>query len=134
VAKGLNEFERARKLQARAAEIGFDWPDVSAVLEKLDEEKTELSEACVSDNADHIEEELGDLLFVAVNIARHAKVDPQTALRRCNLKFEQRFKQMEQLAAARGLNLETLDLHAQDRLWVEAKHIEKAAIAARNTY
>jgi nucleoside triphosphate diphosphatase len=127
VARGLNAFERAKKLQARAAEIGFDWPNVGAVLEKLQEEKTELAEACTSLDSDHIEEELGDLLFVAVNIARHTNVDPQAALRRCNLKFEQRFKQMEQLAAARGLDLTALALDAQDALWLEAKQLEKAA-------
>jgi nucleoside triphosphate diphosphatase len=126
VSRGLNEFERASKLQARAAEVGFDWPNIAMVLEKLDEESQELADALQNDGLDEIEEELGDLLFVAVNIARHAKVNPQTALLRCNLKFEQRFKHMEQLAKARGLDLAQMNLEAQDALWLEAKQVEKA--------
>jgi nucleoside triphosphate diphosphatase len=126
VSRGLNEFERASKLQARAAEVGFDWPNIAMVLEKLGEESHELADALHNDGLDEIEEELGDLLFVAVNIARHAKVNPQTALRRCNLKFEQRFKHMEQLATERGLDLAKMNLDAQDTLWLEAKQVEKA--------
>ena len=128
VSRGLPEWQRAIKLQKRAAEFGFDWPGISPVLDKLREEVAELDEAAQSDNSAHQLEELGDVLFVAANVARHLKLDPASALRGCNLKFEARFRQMEQLAAARALDLAALNLAEQDALWDEAKQIEKAAI------
>ncbi len=128
VSRGLSEWQRAIKLQKRAAEFGFDWPGIAPVLDKLREEVAELDEAAQTDNAVHQLEELGDVLFVAANVARHLKLDPASALRGCNLKFESRFRQMEQLAAASGLDLATLNLAEQDALWNEAKRIEKTAM------
>ena len=128
VSRGLPEWQRAIKLQKRAAELGFDWPGIAPVLDKLREEVAELDEAAHMENAPHQLEELGDVLFVAANVARHLKLDPASALRGCNLKFESRFRQMEQLAAARGLDLAALNLAEQDALWDEAKRIEKTAM------
>ena len=128
VSRGLPEWQRAIKLQKRAAELGFDWPGIAPVLDKLREEVAELDEAAHTENTAHQLEELGDVLFVAANVARHLKLDPASALRGCNLKFESRFRQMEQLAAASGLDLGVLNLAEQDALWDEAKQIEKTAI------
>ncbi len=128
VSRGLPEWQRAIKLQKRAAELGFDWPGIAPVLDKLREEVAELDEAAQTHNAAHQLEELGDVLFVAANVARHLQLDPASALRGCNLKFEARFRQMEQLAATRGLDLAALNLAEQDALWDEAKRIEKAAM------
>ena len=128
VSRGLPEWQRAIKLQKRAAELGFDWPGITPVLDKLREEVAELDEAAQTNNAAHQLEELGDVLFVAANIARHLKLDPASALRGCNLKFESRFRQMEQLAAASGLDLAALNLAEQDALWEAAKRLEKSAM------
>ena len=128
VPRGLPEWQRAIKLQKRAAELGFDWPGIAPVLDKLREEVAELDEAAHTENTAHQLEELGDVLFVAANVARHLKLDPASALRGCNLKFESRFRQMEQLAAASGLDLATLNLAEQDALWDQAKKMEKAAM------
>ncbi len=128
VSRGLPEWQRAIKLQKRAAELGFDWPGIAPVLDKLREEVAELDEAAHTENTAHQLEELGDVLFVAANVARHLKLDPASALRGCNLKFESRFRQMEQLAAASGLDLATLNLAEQDALWDQAKKMEKAAM------
>lgn len=120
VAAGLPEWMRAKKLQKRAAEAGFDWPDAAPVLDKLDEEAREVREAMDSGDAAHIEEEVGDLLFAAVNLARQLKVDPGKALRGANAKFEQRFRAME--ARAGGADaLAGLDLDAQEALWQAVK-------------
>ena len=127
ISRGLPEWQRAIKLQKRAAEFGFDWPDIAPVFDKLREEVAELDEAAHTQNAAHQLEELGDVLFVAVNVARHLKLDPASALRGCNLKFESRFRQMEQLAMIKGLDLAALNLAEQDALWDEAKQIEKTA-------
>jgi nucleoside triphosphate diphosphatase len=131
VARGLPEFERALKLQKRAAELGFDWPGLSPVFDKLREETAEFEEASNGEDQAHKLEELGDLLFVACNLARHQKLDPAAALRQCNLKFETRFRTMERLAMAQGLSLEGLDLAAQDSLWDQAKRIEKSHAGKR---
>ena len=92
---------RASKLQGRAARVGFDWPDVAGVLEKLEEELTELDEARRSLDSDRIAEEFGDVLFTAVNLSRHLGIDAEDALRRANKKFSDRFEQMEELLNAR---------------------------------
>ena len=134
IARGLPEWQRAVKLQKRAAAVGFDWPGITPVLAKLHEEIEEVRaefEALASapDDAavrDRLEEEIGDLLFVAANVARHGKVDVGAALRRANLKFERRFRAMEALAADQGERLADLPLDAQDRYWDRAKAAEKA--------
>ncbi|MFZ5638197.1 MAG: nucleoside triphosphate pyrophosphohydrolase [Pseudomonadota bacterium] len=134
VARGLPEWQRAVKLQKKAATVGFDWPGPAPVIEKLKEELDEVQaefDALASapgDAAarDRLEDELGDLLFVAANLARHAKVDPGAALRRANHKFERRFRTMEALAAADGVRLADLPLEAQDAYWNRAKAAEAA--------
>jgi ATP diphosphatase len=133
IARGLPEWQRAVKLQKRAASVGFDWPDITPVIAKLHEEIEEVRVefAAIAANADdaaardRLEEEIGDLLFVAANIARHAKVDVGAAMRRANLKFERRFRAMEALAEADGTSLAGLPLEAQDRYWDRAKLAEK---------
>ena len=130
--RGLPEWQRAVKLQHKAAKVGFDWPGPEPVLEKLHEEIEEVRvefaavAASPGDAAarDRLEDELGDILFVCANLARHAKVDMGSALRRANLKFERRFRAMEALAAADG-GLAGQSLEAQDRYWDRAKAAEK---------
>jgi ATP diphosphatase len=127
IARGLPEWQRALKLQKRAATIGFDWPGPAPVLDKLHEEIAEVRaeftalEAGDAAARDRLEDEIGDVLFVCANLARHAKVDPGAALRRANAKFERRFRAMERLASADGIDLATLDLDAQDAYWLRAK-------------
>lgn len=129
IARGLPEWQRAVKLQKRAASVGFDWPNATPVIAKLHEEIEEVrvefdAVAAAPDDAaarDRLEDEIGDLLFVAANLARHGKVDVGVALRRANLKFERRFRSMERLAAGDGTPLSTLLLDAQDAYWGRAK-------------
>ena len=134
ISRGLPEWLRAVKLQQTAAKVGFDWPGPEPVIAKLHEEIEEVRAefaAVAEDPADaaardRLEEEIGDLLFVCANLARHAKVDFGAALRRANHKFERRFRAMEALAAADG-GLAGQPLAAQDRYWDLAKAAEKAA-------
>ena len=136
ISRGLPEWQRAVKLQHKAAKVGFDWPAPAPVLEKLHEEIEEVraefaAVAADPDDAaahDRLEDEIGDILFVCANLARHAKVDMGSALRRANLKFERRFRAMEALAAADG-GLAGQSLEAQDRYWDRAKAAEKGAAA-----
>ena len=133
IARGLPEWQRATKLQKRAARVGFDWPDVTPVFAKLHEEidevRAEFAAVAQAPDAalarDRLEDELGDLLFVAANLTRHGGVDFGGALRRANAKFERRFRRMETLARAAGTPLETLDLAQQDALWNAAKAEER---------
>ncbi|HBS62079.1 MULTISPECIES: nucleoside triphosphate pyrophosphohydrolase [Stenotrophomonas] len=128
ISRGLPEWQRAVKLQARAARVGFDWPDPQPVLDKvreeLDEVAAEFARGDVQANHARLQEELGDLLFVCANLARHAKVDVGAALRQANHKFERRFRAMEAQAAAAGQRMDALDLEAQERLWQQAKRDE----------
>jgi len=127
VPRGLSEWQRALQLQQKAAEHAFDWPGIAPVLDKLDEEIEEFKAELAADpqDAEKMLDELGDILFVIVNAARHLKLDPAEALRRCNLKFERRYRLMESIAIAKGATLSALDLTAQDGLWNEAKRAEK---------
>ena len=131
IARGLPEWQRPLKLQKRAARTGFDWPDVAPVLDKLreevDEVQAEFDSAAHPGSHARLEDEIGDLLFVCANLARHARVDPGSALRRANLKFERRFRAMEALAAARGQAMSALDLQQQEALWQAVKQAEKDA-------
>ncbi len=131
IARGLPEWQRALKLQKRAARTGFDWPDVAPVLDKLreevDEVQAEFESAAHPGRHARLEDEIGDLLFVCANLARHARVDPGSALRRANLKFERRFRAMEALAAARGQVMSALDLEQQEALWQAVKRGEQGA-------
>lgn len=134
IARGMPEWQRAAKLQHRAAAVGFDWPGPAPVIAKLHEEAAEVQaefEAAARAPGDavvraRLEDEIGDLLFVAANLARHARVDAGTAMRRANAKFERRFRAMEALAEAEGLRLADLPLDAQDRYWDRAKAAERA--------
>lgn len=126
VALNLPALSRAAKLQKRAARVGFDWSAPAPVMAKIEEELAELRKEL--DNATEparIEEEFGDLLFACVNLARHAGLDPETALRRANRKFERRFRYIEQRLAARGSGPEDSTLEAMDALWEEAKLSER---------
>ena len=121
----LPGLSRAVKMQNRAARIGFDWPDIEPVFDKLQEEVAEVREAIKSGSADAMEDEIGDLLFVVANIARHLKVDPEKAVRRTNGKFISRFKHLEALAARS--NKESLSLEELEAFWQVAKKAEKGA-------
>lgn len=122
IATGLPEWLRALKLQKRAARAGFEWPDIGPVLDKLREEVGEVAEELAAGgDPQRLEDEIGDVLFVAVNLARHASVDPGAALRRANAKFERRFRAMEVLAAEAGQDFSTLPLAAQEHLWQAVK-------------
>ncbi|WP_427926106.1 nucleoside triphosphate pyrophosphohydrolase [Xanthomonas campestris] len=131
IARGLPEWQRATKLQSRAARVGFDWPGPAPVLEKLQEEidelRVEFARGPVADNQARLEDELGDVLFVCANLARHAKVDVGAALRHANLKFERRFRAMEVYAQADGTALDALSLSEQEALWQRVKRDEPAA-------
>ena len=121
IAANLPALKRADKVQKRAARVGFDWPEIEPVWLKLDEEIAEVKEAIGRESASDIEDELGDLLFTVVNLARHCSVDSEVALRRASAKFEQRFKWVEALAASKGLGLSDMTLPQLDALWTEAK-------------
>ncbi|KAA9133568.1 nucleoside triphosphate pyrophosphohydrolase [Marinihelvus fidelis] len=123
VPRSLPELLRAKKLQKRAARAGFDWPDAAPVLDKIDEETDELREALNGGNPERIEDEMGDLLFAAVNLARKARVDPGRALRQANAKFEARFRAME-TAAGGSDAFAALDLDQQEALWEQVKRGE----------
>ncbi|MBU3031371.1 nucleoside triphosphate pyrophosphohydrolase [Paracoccus sp. XHP0099] len=127
VALGLPGLTRAVKLQNRAARVGFDWPGPGDVLDKIREETAELVEARAQLDAEALEEEFGDLVFVMANLARHLKIDPELALRRANAKFTRRFRAIEAALAAEGRRPEDSDLAEMDRLWDRAKAAEKAA-------
>ena len=135
IARGLPEWQRATKLQKRAATLGFDWPGPEPVIAKLHEEIDEVRQefAALATATDpdpvraRLEDEIGDVLFVCVNLARHAKVDFGAALRRANHKFERRFRRMEAMAAEEGVDLSRQPLEAQDRYWDRAKAEERSA-------
>ena len=121
VARALPALMRSEKLQKRAARTGFDWTDPKDIFDKLDEEMNEVREAMQDGNPDHIEEEIGDFLFVAANLARRLRVDPEIALRKANAKFERRFRAMEQLAEGQEAGFANLSLDQQEALWQAVK-------------
>jgi nucleoside triphosphate diphosphatase len=125
IALALPALLRAGKVSRRAARIGFDWPDADAVIPKLVEEIGEI-EAEIADGADkdRLEDEVGDLLFAAANLARKLEVEPETALRRATAKFERRFRRVEALAMERGIGG---DLDALEGLWQQVKAEENEA-------
>ncbi|WP_371059401.1 nucleoside triphosphate pyrophosphohydrolase [Rhodosalinus sp. 5P4] len=125
VAVGLPALLRAVKLQKRAARVGFDWPETGQVLDKIAEEARELVEARDTLGPDEIEAEMGDLLFVMANLARHLEVDPEAALRRANAKFTRRFRAIEAALAAEGRRPEDSTLDEMDALWDRAKALER---------
>ena len=124
IALALPALMRAEKMQSRAARLGFDWPDVEPVWEKLFEEINEVRDAVALKNDAAIQDEIGDLLFTVVNLSRHLKVDPEQALMQSNAKFEKRFRRVEVLAQAQDSKMSEMDLAALDALWDEAKQRE----------
>ena len=126
VAVGLPALLRAYKLQKRAARVGFDWPDIVQVLDKVAEEAREVAAAHAGGSQDEVTEEIGDLLFVVANLARHLGVEPEAALRGANAKFIRRFEAIEAGLAAAGKRPENSTLEEMDALWEAAKAAEKA--------
>ncbi len=125
IATNLPSVTRALKLQKRAATIGFDWDNIDPVLEKIDEELHELrSEVSRNGSKEDLEAELGDLMFAVVNLARHLALDPESALRRTNDKFEQRFKFIERSLENAGMDLADASLTDLEHRWQEAKKTE----------
>ena len=127
VAGGLPALTRSLKLQKRAVRVGFDWPDVNGVLDKIREELAEVEEEVLKDDLsqDRIKDEVGDLLFTVVNLARWADVDPDSALRACNTKFERRFKAMESGVRITGKEMTEASLEEMESFWQAAKRSEK---------
>ncbi len=121
----LPALMRAEKLTKRAARVGFDWPSLNEVFEKLTEEIGETQEAIAEGDQAHIEEEIGDVLFVLANLARKAKIDPEVALRSANAKFERRFRWIEEALHRDGKTPETSSLEEMDGLWNLAKRHER---------
>jgi MazG family protein len=124
VSRTLPAALEAYQLTRRAAQVGFDWERLEDVLAKLDEEVAELRAAVAAENRDHLEDEVGDLLFVAVNVARTLGIDPEVALRRTNRKFVTRFRAIEQELAKQGKRLEDASLEEINALWERSKRQE----------
>ncbi|MEQ8956117.1 MAG: nucleoside triphosphate pyrophosphohydrolase [Gammaproteobacteria bacterium] len=124
VPRALPALERAHKLQSRAATVGFDWSEIKPVLAKLREELDEFEQALHNDHSEQLQHELGDILFAAVNLARHSKVEPEVALRQANRRFTARFNWIERRLQEQGKSLQQCSLAALDELWEEAKRQE----------
>jgi ATP diphosphatase len=131
VAVGLPGLTRALKLQNRAARVGFDWPDMNGVVDKIVEEARELAAETDAEtpDPDRVEDEFGDLLFAVVNLGRKLGADPETAMRRVNAKFERRFRAVEAALAAGGRRPQDATLAEMDAHWDAAKAAEKDAAA-----
>lgn len=127
VTVGLPALTRAVKLQKRAARVGFDWPETSQVIDKLNEEMVELSEELIKNKHDEekIEEEFGDMMFVYANLARHLKIDPEKALRRASTKFTNRFNKIEQYIDNENKSFDQYSLEELDIYWERAKKEER---------
>jgi len=121
----LPAIHEAHQISSRAARVGFDWPDVEGIFEKLQEEVRELREVIAErgdgDRRDRLEDEIGDMLFVIVNIARYLKIDSESALKRANRKFKSRFQYMESELAKQGKSVEQVSLDEMEALWQKAK-------------
>ena len=128
VASALPALTRAEKLQRRASTVGFDWNNADLVVEKIAEEAREVAQAATQAQR---EEEIGDLLFVVANLARHLKVDPEAALRSANAKFTRRFRHIESSLAARGTKPGAASLQEMEALWQDAKALEKKPLSSR---
>lgn len=120
VSKGLPPLERSFKLQRKAAKAGFDWPDIQGVWDKVHEEIEEVREV-EPGNRDHLREEIGDLLFSVVNIARYMDIDPAEALHECNAKFSSRFSYIEKQMNKKNLEMNSDNFKEMDQLWDESK-------------
>ena len=129
VPKALPALQRAHRLQAKAARVGFDWDDLAPVWSKIHEEIEEVRAEHEAGDAEKLEGELGDLFFALVNLTRFLGIDAEQALHAANGKFDRRFRAMEARLAARGLKMQDLKLPAMDAVWDEIKAEEKAALA-----
>lgn len=123
VTQALPALVHCEKIQDRAAQHGFDWPEIDPVFAKVNEELAEVHEAWLSGDQKHVQEELGDLLFVVVNLARHLKVNPEIALREASQKFGRRFNYIERQVADSGRELLDCELEELDAFWNQAKQI-----------
>ena len=119
----LNAISRAKTLQSEAAKFGFDWPHIRFVVDKLEEEMGELKQAIAAENSDEISDELGDLLFVCMNIARHAKVNAEMALRKTNRKFINRFDYVSQQMKSAGIEMTQQQLEQMEYFWQQSKSV-----------
>lgn len=126
IAASLPALSRAAKLTARAARVGFDWPDVESVFDKLDEETRELRAELPLADKDRLEDELGDMLFVMANLARKLHLDPEVCLRRANAKFTRRFQAVEQRVATRGAHMPDTSLEELEQDWQAVKTAERS--------
>ncbi len=123
VARALPAMLRAEKLQKRAAQAGFDWDEPAPVLAKVEEEIDELKQGMATEQGhSRLQGELGDVLFAAINLARHLEINPETALREANNKFERRFHFIQSTLEANGENLETATMERMDELWEQSKN------------
>ncbi len=120
----LPALMKALRLQGKAKQVGFEWDHAEQVKEKVDEEIAELYEAVASGDQEHIEEEMGDVLFALINYARFVHVDPEQALEKTNKKFIRRFQQMEEMAQQQGKALHDMNLMEMDALWNQVKQKE----------
>src|SRR5690554_227366 len=125
IPKALPALKRAQKLQKRAADVGFDWPAAQSALSKISEELAELAQAIDNNDAENTAEEIGDLLFSCVNVARHLQLDAETMLLAANRKFEQRFSYIEQGLKKQGKTVKESSLLEMDSLWQQSKLVEK---------
>jgi ATP diphosphatase len=121
IPEALPALTRAEKIQSKASKVGFDWNDPLVVLDKIEEETTEIKDAMASGSKAEITEEIGDLLFAVVNLARHLKVDPEQALRSANNKFSKRFNYIERFLEAENKPIKDATLDEMEALWQEAK-------------
>ena len=121
MATNLPSLTRAKKLQKRAKRVGFDWNDANEVMKKLDEEISELKFEHEKKSKAGISEEMGDIFFTLVNLSRYYDIEPEDVIRKTNLKFEKRFKDMENLSKERGKNLDDMSLEEMEQLWQEVK-------------
>jgi MazG family protein len=125
VPRNLPALVEADKISHKAASLGFEWPDISGVVEKLQEEAAELASARETGTPEHVEHEIGDLLFTVVNLARFLKVDPEQALRKTNRRFRERFAHVEKEIAANRETPAGISVQRMEELWQEAKRLEK---------
>ena len=121
IPKNLPSLTRAKKIQKRAKSVGFDWQNESDVIRKIDEEIDELKRAKASQKKEDISEEIGDLFFTLVNLSRHYNLEPEDIIRKANLKFEKRFRKMEDEANKTKVNLEDLEINELETLWQKIK-------------
>jgi len=126
IPKNLPALFKAYKMTKKVAKVGFDWPDIANIFEKIEEELEEFDEALSKNNKKEIEEELGDVLFMFVNLARFLDINPEEALQKTNKKFEKRFNFIEEELKKRNLSFQDVNLEFMDNLWEQAKKLEKS--------